>query len=85
MAEGTRQIIGVECCIVGAAAFLVIVLHNNLEYSKPPDIKPKISRTGDTDWKCLDDHHFASIANLRKCQIVLHKKEAILLLKSHGS
>ena len=31
VAEGTRQIIGVECCIVGAAAFLVIVLHNNLE------------------------------------------------------
>lgn len=45
MAEGTRQIIGVECCIVGAAAFLVIVLHNNLElatnsFYKFPVLKP---------------------------------------------
>ena len=31
MAEGTQQIIGVECCTVGVAEFLVIVLHNYLE------------------------------------------------------
>lgn len=40
MAEGTRQIIGVECCIVGAAAFLVIVLHNNLELELVLEIPP---------------------------------------------
>lgn len=31
MAEGTQPIIGVECCIVGAAEFLVIVLHSYLQ------------------------------------------------------